>query len=154
MAGWGRRLRKAGKALLVAGILLAAGACVLLAYMLGLFRPEDLESKARQTVARARATAVGTTRPTSPAVVNSPSCAADCRSQLRAIERAKRALHARGGFATGEASWAAVAGEVGSKPKCPCGGSYSLGTFQQLPSCSVGANGTADARDDHVLDRY
>lgn len=84
---------------------------------------------------------------------NSPACAEACRQNLRAIEAAKARLRAHGPSAVGTPQWGDIERVMGHRPSCPCGGAYSLGSFEQLPACSIGAGGTADPADDHRLRR-
>lgn len=85
------------------------------------------------------------------ASANTAACAQQCRANLRSIETAKRAIQARRPGATGSYSWNEITSHLGRRPACPCGGSYRIGTSEQLPTCSVGAGGGREAALQHVL---
>jgi rRNA maturation protein Nop10 len=36
-------------------------------------------------------------------------------------------------------------------PKCPGGGTYTLGTLEVVPKCSIGGNSSLAADDDHMI---
>lgn len=81
--------------------------------------------------------------------------AKQCRANLSSIESAKRRVAERDGKTMGDVSQAAVLKELGGKmPVCPKGGSYAIGTNEQLPRCSITANGSVDKSDDHFLDQF
>ncbi len=86
------------------------------------------------------------------APMDEEQAAETCRQNLRRIESAKRAVASRVGVAAGSVSWDRVLQEMGGQmPVCPKGGSYTLGTLELLPKCSIGANGTPDPKDDHLI---
>jgi len=130
--------------------LVALGVAV--AIWLGVIDPKKLKLKAelaaqnvkRETVDVLAAGPAGTSG-------DAKACAVACRGNLRRIESAKRALHSRGMFATGSVSLDAVSKEMRGIPKCPCGGTYALGSLEQLPSCSKASSSTTDPADDHIL---
>ncbi len=83
--------------------------------------------------------------------------AATCRQNIHRIETAKRKVGQRAAGGTiGTVSWDPVVKELGGKkPVCPGGGTYTLGSFQEMTRCSIGGNGTAmDEKDDHMLRGY
>lgn len=139
------------KILLLGFIAAVVGAAV----WLGFIDPRRVRAGARN--------AVNDLRHISGQVIESPrgpatsamQAAGACRQNLRRLESAKRAIHSRGGFATGAVSWDAVLAELRTgRPVCPSGGEYRLGTIEQLPTCTVGGNGTAEADDDHAIRRF
>ncbi|MDK2970967.1 MAG: hypothetical protein PWP23_722 [Candidatus Sumerlaeota bacterium] len=127
-----------------------------LAIWLGFLDPEWLRAKAKTAVYQTKDAAahLAAEATTSTPRLNSTSCAADCRANLRRIEAAKRALQSRGQFATGSFTWGSIERELGARPVCPCGGTYSLGNTQMLPQCSIAGGGTVDTADDHVLKKF
>lgn len=38
-----------------------------------------------------------------------------------------------------------------TQPRCPAGGSYTIGGSDTLPTCDIGTNQTAEKYDDHIL---
>jgi hypothetical protein len=123
---------------------------------LGYINPDWLRGQARMAGARtagAAANLVNSATSGAPRL-GSTECAAACRENLRRIEGATRAIHRRGQFATGTFTWSAVERELGSRPVCPCGGTYSLGDTETLPTCSIAGGGTVDTADDHVVKRF
>jgi hypothetical protein len=136
-------------------ILLGVG--LLGAIYVGLIDPRRVKVQARNALSNVGSAAAGALSSGSPGAgrTNSPAVAEECRQNLRRLESAKRALASRGMFATGSVSWDAVVKELGGRrPACPAGGTYHLGTLQQLPTCSVAGGGTVDSRDDHVIKAY
>jgi len=87
-----------------------------------------------------------------PSNVGGPAAATQCRENLTRIHTAKLSIRSKTGIEVKDVSWDAVVKEMGGRmPKCPSGGTYSIGTMQSLPSCSVGANGNTDGTDDHQI---
>lgn len=83
------------------------------------------------------------------------NAARSCQQNLRRLESAKRAVADRQGQSTGTISWDAVVREMGGQaPRCPSGGSYMLAPLGTMPRCTIGANGNADPRDDHLITHY
>lgn len=151
------------KALIILVLLGAAGVGV--GFYLGWFNWQDVRDRAtsRETWADIKTRAqvqeanlkAKVNQLTGEKPVNEDQAAAICRQNLRRIESAKRAVASRLGIATGSVSWDQVLKEMGGKmPKCPKGGEYTLGTLDQLPRCSIGANGTPDTKDDHLIRSY
>jgi len=79
-----------------------------------------------------------------------------CRQNLRSIESAKRAIAQKLGKPAGDVSWSAVLQEMQLRepPKCPDGGEYTLGRIEELPRCTIGAQGNVDPADDHILKQF
>lgn len=85
------------------------------------------------------------------------SRAKSCQGNLRQIETAKE----QWAMDTKAASTAApsesdlvdeyMKGTKDKLPDCPSNGTYSIGTLQVRPSCSIGTNGDAADYNDHVL---
>lgn len=127
------------------------------AVYVGLIDTDKLEAEAdnlRLSAEHAVGNMMGEIKP-QPSIRNSPQCAAACRQNLHDIESAKRRLMKSGDFATGTFSWSDIRREMGGRvPRCPCGGTYSIGTSEQLPSCSIGAGGSTDKRLRHSIKRY
>jgi type II secretion system protein G len=77
-----------------------------------------------------------------------------CRSNLRQIQAAKEqwAMATNQG-PTATPGWdALVPNFLQQQPRCPSGGTYTIGNLATNPTCSRGNNGTADdPSDDHVL---
>jgi len=75
-----------------------------------------------------------------------------CRNSLHRIQTAKRAIASKTGITIGAVSQDALVRELGGKmPACPAGGTYQIGTHEVLARCTIGANGTMDAGDDHLI---
>jgi len=84
--------------------------------------------------------------------VGGPAAATQCRENLTRIHTAKLSIRSKSGIEVKDVSMDAVMKEMGGKmPKCPSGGTYSIGSMQSLPTCSVGANGNTDGTDDHLI---
>lgn len=79
--------------------------------------------------------------------------APQCRENLTRIHTAKLSIRSKTGIEVKDVSWDAITKEMGGgpMPKCPNGGTYSIGSMQALPLCSIGANGTPDGTDDHLI---
>ena len=77
-----------------------------------------------------------------------------CRSNLRQIQAAKEqwAMATNQG-PTATPGWdALVPNFLQQQPRCPSGGTYTIGNLATNPTCSRGNNGTEDdPSDDHVL---
>lgn len=75
-----------------------------------------------------------------------------CRRNLRRIETAKRSTPTARHVSVGSVPLAEVRDQLGgSLPKCPLGGKYEIGYLVQNPTCSIGAAGLRDNKDDHVV---
>jgi len=76
-----------------------------------------------------------------------------CRDMLHRIMRAKRAAEERKGFAGVTITWKDILPLLNMKeiPLCPAGGTYRINPSLQVPSCSIGSNGTVDLTDDHII---
>ncbi len=128
---------------------------LLAAWALGILKPSELKTQTKNAISNTKREATQFVTEGGTLSGNAIDCANACRGNLRRIESAKRSLHSRGMFATGSVSWDAVVKEMGGKaPKCPCGGTYRLGTLEMLPTCSISANGTAAPDDDHIIKQY
>jgi len=79
--------------------------------------------------------------------------AATCRSNLGRLDAAKRAVVERQGLATGEAPLSDILRELKADalPKCPSGGTYTIGEVGRPPACSIGKNSPITIKDDHVI---
>lgn len=79
--------------------------------------------------------------------------AEQCRANLLAIQKAKQAAAARRNRTSGPIPVEQVLAEMGATemPACPAGGNYLLNEIQQLPTCSIGDNGTPKKDDDHII---
>lgn len=76
-----------------------------------------------------------------------------CRGNIRRIELAKRAAAQQKGIPAGDVPLADVLMELKmpALPKCPSGGHYVLGPVNTTVRCTIGGNGTADPKDDHLV---
>ncbi len=51
-----------------------------------------------------------------------------------------------------EAEWIElVPNFLKTEPRCPAGGTYTVGNSDATPSCDIGSNDTAEKYDDHIL---
>jgi hypothetical protein len=95
-----------------------------------------------------------------------PNHARICRENLQRIQSAKRKAAQDRGVTVGEVTWDEVLHVLHPNyipgrsprqrfnelmPKCPGGGTYSLGTLQEVASCSIGGNDNMDPADDHLI---
>ena len=83
--------------------------------------------------------------------------ARQCRDNLKMIESTKRRYADSKGLTAGaNVSWSDIkmTGKWKTLPKCPEGGSYTLGPVGSLPRCSIGDNDTLNTDDDHRLKSY
>lgn len=81
--------------------------------------------------------------------------AAQCRENLREIERAKRKAAEQKGMTTGALTVQEVEAAMGHKiPRCPSGGRYAINPILMMPSCSIGTQANLDPKDDHFLEFY
>lgn len=89
-----------------------------------------------------------------------------CRENLDRIQAAKRKIAESRSTAVGAVTWEEVLAVmypdrvrrgVNSAviqqlmPRCPAGGTYTLGNIQDLPKCSIGSNNNTDPNDDHLI---
>jgi hypothetical protein len=88
-----------------------------------------------------------------------------CRENLHRIQTAKRKAGQERGNPVGQVAWDEVlvtmhGAHVRSvstddrnalMPNCPEGGTYSLGTLEEVPRCSISGNGTNTVQDDHII---
>lgn len=85
--------------------------------------------------------------------VDDNKAASMCRDNLRAIQTGKIKLRERMGVESQRVNEAELLKAMGvsSLPQCPRGGTYSIGTFQTMPYCSLGAQDMANKNDDHAI---
>jgi hypothetical protein len=67
-----------------------------------------------------------------------------CINNLRQIDGAKQQWALENGKTNGIVTWSAIKpymgrGSEGSIPKCPQGGTYTIGKVEEKPTCSLGA---------------
>ena len=76
-----------------------------------------------------------------------------CVANLKQLEGAKERWAMSEGIATTvEATTGAlVPNYLKIAPNCPSGGTYTFGTINTVPTCSIGTNETDDDYDDHAL---
>jgi hypothetical protein len=89
-----------------------------------------------------------------------------CRENLDRIQAAKRKIAEMRGTTVGAVTWEEVIAVMYPdkarrgltpalveqlKPRCPAGGTYTLGNIQDLPKCSIGSNNNTDPNDDHLI---
>jgi hypothetical protein len=111
--------------------------------------------------ARGEVASLSAGRPT-----GNPNHARICRENLQRIQSAKRKAAQDRGVTVGEVTWDEVLHVLHPNyipgrsprqrfnelmPKCPGGGTYSLGTLQEVASCSIGGNDNMDPADDHLI---
>lgn len=123
-----------------------------LAYF-GVFSPAQMEQAGREAFYEAKKAAGAAADLLPDARAKDPAAASACRENLKRIETAKRAVAQRQGLAAGTVSVADICRELGrdTLPACPSGGVCTVGGIGQLPVCSIGANGTSDTNDDHLI---
>lgn len=80
-----------------------------------------------------------------PAIIRARNTAAlnACVNNLRLIDSATRGLSLERGFTNKAPTWEEITPYIGhgpgeSRPICPKGGTYALGTLHAPPKCSVG----------------
>ena len=124
------------------------------AFATGLLSPRKTMNQLRVASSQAAA-GVGTPSvnlSSGPPAPREVEMAKTCCANLRAIETAKKKVAEASGMTMGDASQPAVLKQLGGKmPVCPKGGTYTIGSNTQMPRCSIAANGTVDATDDHFL---
>jgi hypothetical protein len=91
-----------------------------------------------------------------------------CRQNLDRIQAAKRRIAESRGTAVGAVTWEEVLAVMYPEkarrgitpalvqelmPRCPAGGTYTLGNLQDLARCSIGTNNNMDPADDHIIRR-
>lgn len=99
-------------------------------------------------------------------VVGNLEQARQCRENLHRIQAAKRKAAQDRGNAIGAITWEEVlqamypnyairrmgAAQLNTLiPKCPAGGTYSVGTLEEVPRCSLSGNNTLSVEDDHII---
>lgn len=89
------------------------------------------------------------------AKLHDPRAAAQCRENIKRIESAKRRVAQERGIAVGEVPFDAVVQQMGGAlPKCPSGGNYQINPLGTMVRCTIGANGTKDPNDDHLITNW
>lgn len=84
------------------------------------------------------------------------SRARSCQGNLRVIATAKEQWAMDNRMGSLDTPTAAVLvntyikGTGGVMPACPSEGTYAIGDMETWPSCTIGNNGNADPRDDHI----
>jgi hypothetical protein len=75
-----------------------------------------------------------------------------CRANLRAIEAAKRKAAERLNIGAGAVPRDEILSELGGRlPRCPSGGTYTIGPVGRMPTCSKTNAGTPQREDDHII---
>lgn len=88
-----------------------------------------------------------------------------CRQNLNRIQAAKRKAAFERGQQVGAITWEEILRQMPDVPKrrltpaefdkyvphCPAGGTYTLGTLEEVPRCSIGGQGTLSLEDDHII---
>ncbi|MBX7247342.1 MAG: hypothetical protein K1X53_17750 [Candidatus Sumerlaeaceae bacterium] len=97
---------------------------------------------------------------------NTPQLAAQCKENLKRIQRGKVGAGEKRGNNIGGVTWEEVCTAMfptevqlksnparleQMKPKCPCGGTYQLGTMQEMPKCSIGATQGSSSELTHAI---
>ena len=81
--------------------------------------------------------------------------AKSCLANLRSISYAKEQWAVEFNKHTAdepvEAALYGSSGYIRTTPLCPTGGDYTINDLANVPVCSIGNQGNADATDDHVL---
>lgn len=150
------------KRLLIIGVLVAVAAG---AVLLGFVNPESAVGRVRYVGFRALGL-VSSVAPPKPQGPDGVSSARICRENLDRIQNAKRRAGDLRQNSIGNVTWEEVIAAMYPNdprvrgdsrrvnklmPKCPDGGSYSLGTMQEVCKCSIGGQNTATIEDDHVI---
>lgn len=122
------------------------------ATLMGWIPWQQILSLGRQSTARARGS-IGTMGTPSTASPADQKAAQQCCDMLRRVHTAKAAIRSKTGYEVKNISWDEVLREMGgaAMPKCPKGGTYQLGTMQEVPRCTIAGNGTSDTGDDHLI---
>lgn len=136
---------------------------VVAAIALGIVDREQLRMWAEHIylVGRYEASKVGQQNPT-----GNLEHARICRENLDRIQAAKRKIAEMRSTTVGAVTWEEVIAVMYPdkvrrglnpalveqlKPRCPAGGTYTLGNIQDLPKCSIGSNNNTDPNDDHLI---
>jgi hypothetical protein len=138
-------------------------AVVIAVFAFGIIDPETAFGWARNIFYRAKAPMSQLGKGGSPGNVDH---ARTCRQTLDRIEAAKRKSAFDRGQSVGSVTWEDVIRAMNLAPghsrltqqqindlipKCPDGGTYTLGTLQEVPRCSIGGNNSLSTDDDHVI---
>jgi len=150
------------KRLIIVGVLVAVAVG---AVLFGFIHPDSVVGRARYVVFRA----LGLVSSVSPPKPKGPGTVANarlCRENLTRIQNAKRRAGELRQNNIGNVTWEEVLAAMypndtrvrGNRqrikelmPKCPDGGTYTLGTMQEMCKCSIGGQNTATIEDDHVI---
>lgn len=139
---------------LIIGAVVVGGLVVGALVYLGVIDWRDVTTTARVQTSRLGAQLEGSIELGAPrgSTGNSRRDAEICRTNLQRIESAKRSAARARGNELGSVTWEEVLPYLGNeRPRCPAGGTYTLGNLQMNARCSVGGNGTVDTADDHAL---
>jgi hypothetical protein len=88
-----------------------------------------------------------------------------CRDNLKRIQAAKRKAAQDRGQQVGEITWGEILHAMPNvppgkltpaqiqkyMPTCPSGGTYTQGTLEQVPRCTVSGQNTLTLEDDHII---
>jgi hypothetical protein len=141
---------------------LVTGAVLLALFTTGVLNWDTTEGWIRHYFFRAKGVAqnLGNTGP-----VGDTNLARLCRQNLERIQAAKRKAAFDRGQQVGVVTWEEVLRQLPEVPKrrltpaeydkfvphCPAGGTYILGTLEEVPRCSIGGQNTLSLEDDHVI---
>jgi hypothetical protein len=136
-------------------ILIAMAAAVVALFAVGIVKWEQAAAWGRRLFYQGRSAAARATDFSTPQLNNVPA-AQQCRANLRLIESAKRKVAQDKSMAIGRLSWDDVKKELPGRqiPRCPMGGTYSIGNLGQMPTCSIASAGTGRDEDDHIVINY
>lgn len=139
------------------------GVILLVLLSSGVLKGEELVGWIRYAVFGIQGTAQQAFKPQPPGNLEA---ARVCRENLHRLQAGKRKTAFDRGQNVGSVTWEEVArtlnpGKLSGRPtaqqlmmfipKCPSGGTYSLGTLEEVPRCSIGGNNTLTLEDDHII---
>ncbi|MBN1517875.1 hypothetical protein JXA32_15025 [Candidatus Sumerlaeota bacterium] len=125
-------------------------------FYLGMWNWRDARRETRQALRKSQAAvnkAAGVKRqPDS----GSLEFARQCRSNLQAIETAKRKFAQESGRVAGNVTWEEIMPYLPQKGPlaCPSVGKYTLNPLGTVCSCSIGANYGHGTDDDHIIQGF
>ncbi len=113
--------------------------------------PGDIQSKVLRTKAQAQK-AAGNISNIGKITPEDIQKAKQCRDNLQRIQSAKISAQQRKAVGQ-DVTWEEILPIMNLKdiPRCPCGGNYRINPALQVPSCSIGTNGSVDTSDDHMI---